>query len=78
MTVVGTFMFWVALLAVMLVYPVKEWIRALSVRRLQRKLDKELSAEELAGQNQRAWVISSVVCPIFSFFFNASTLGMPS
>ena len=71
------FLFWVALLVAMLIYPVKQWIRALSVRRLQRKLDRELDEEELAGQNRRAWLIAGFLCPIFSLFFNAAMLGTP-
>lgn len=73
-----TFVFWVALLVALIIYPVAQWIWALSVRRLQRKLGRELSAEERAGQKRRAWVIAGIVCPVFSFLFNAATLGMPS
>jgi len=72
------FVFWVALLVAMLIYPAKQWIWALSVRRLQRKLDRELGPDELAGQNRRAWVVAAIICSIFSFFFNAAMLGMPS
>lgn len=72
-----TYLFWVALLAALLVYPVAQWIWALSVRRLQRKLDREASADEVAVHKRRAWKISAVVCPLFSLFFNASTMGVP-
>ncbi len=72
------FLFWMALLVAMLIYPAKQWIWVLSVRRLQRKLDRDLEAEELAGQSRRAWVVAAIICAIFSFFFNAAMLGMPS
>ncbi len=74
----ANFVFWVMLLVAMLIYPVKQWIWAMSVRRLQRKLDRDLGADELAGQNRRAWVVGAFICLVFSFFFNAAMLGMPS
>lgn len=73
----GLFVFYVVLLAALLFYPVSQWIWVLSVRRLQRKLDRELSQPEIAGQRRRAWVIASVICPVFSVLFNLSTVGMP-
>ncbi len=69
------FLFWFLLVAVLLYFPVTQWIWVLSVRRLQRKMERELSEEELAGQKQRARVIAAVICPVFSFFFNSATLG---
>lgn len=73
----GLFAFYVVLLAALLLYPVTHWIWVLSVRRLQRRLDRELNADELAGQKRRAWVISAFICPVFSILFNMSTVGMP-
>ncbi len=73
----GLFIGYVILLAVMLLYPASHWIWALSVNRLQRRLERELTAEEKAGQWRRALIIGSVVCLIFSFLFNLSTVGMP-
>ncbi|ABM62662.1 hypothetical protein [Halorhodospira halophila] len=70
------FLFWVVLLVVILFYPVSQWIWVLSVRRLQRKLDRELSEEELAGQKRRARVLATVILPVFSFFLNSATLGV--
>jgi len=66
------FWVWVVVLTVMLSFPVTNLIWVLSVRRLQRKLKKELSAEEVAGQKQRARLIAIFMCFIFSFLFIAS------
>ena len=41
----------------------------MSVRRLQRKLKKELSEEEIAGQKQRARFIGIFLSFVFSFLF---------
>ncbi len=73
----GLFAFYVVLLAALLFYPVGKWIWVLSVRRLQRRLERELTEDELAGQKRRAWVIASFVCPVFSILFNLYTVGMP-
>ncbi|MBK5937306.1 MAG: hypothetical protein LLP51_07665 [Halorhodospira halophila] len=70
------FLFWVVLLVVLLFYPVSQWIWVLSVRRLQRRLDRELSEEELAGQKRRARVLTAIILPVFSFFLNSATLGV--
>lgn len=72
-----TYLFWVALLALLLVYPVAQWIWALSIRRLQRVLDRDATAEEIARHKRRAWIISAIVCTLFSLLFNASTMGIP-
>lgn len=77
MTEPAIFLFWVMLLVAMIIYPAKQWIWAMSVSRLQRKQDRDLGADELAGQNRRAWVVSAAICLVFSFLFNAAMLGMP-
>ncbi len=71
------FVFYVALLAAMLAYPVSRWIWALAVRSLQRSLERELSEAELAEQKRRAWRLTAVICPVFSVLFNLSTVGWP-
>ena len=73
----GLFVFYVLLLAALLFYPVSQWIWVLSVRRLQRKLNRELSQQEITGQRRRGWVIATFICPVFSVLFNLSTVGMP-
>lgn len=71
------FVFYVALLAAMLAYPVSRWIWALAVRSLQRHYGRELSEAEVAEQKRRAWRLTAVICPAFSFLFNLSTVGWP-
>ena len=59
-------------LAVLLFYPVSKLIWVFSVRRLQKKLNRELNENELAGQMSRARFISIFVSLIFSYLFNLS------
>lgn len=75
MTVDANFIFWVTLLTLMLLYPAAQWIWKLSVGRLQRKLQRELNDEEIAGQRRRAYVLALVICFFFSVLYNASMLG---
>ena len=72
----GFFLGSVLILAVVLFFPVTRLIWALSVRRLQRKLGRELSEIEIQEQKNRARVIAAVVVVIFSYLFNLSTLGV--
>ena len=51
------------------------WV--LSVRRMQRKVQRELTAEEIQGQAVRARFIALFVCILFSFLFNVNLLGIP-
>ncbi|WP_029133499.1 hypothetical protein [Sedimenticola selenatireducens] len=69
------FYLWVALLAVLLFFPVSNIIWVTSVRRLQRKLGRELATEELRGQKNRARFISLPLVTLFSWFFNLSISG---
>jgi len=64
----------VLVLAVLLFFPVSKMIWMMSCRRLNRKLDRELTDSEMQGQKQRARVITVVVVLVFSYFFNASLL----
>ncbi len=66
---------WVIALTAALMYPVSRLIWVVSVRRLQKKLQKNLSAEELQGQKNRAYLIGIVVCFAFSMLFNYRLLG---
>jgi hypothetical protein len=68
----------VFLLAVLLFWPVSSLIWTISVRRKQRKLKQELDEQEILAQKQRARIISGIVCLLFSFLYNVSTLGIPS
>jgi len=73
-----TFVFWVLLLAVLLFWPVSSLIWTFSVRRMQRKLKKELDEQEILAQKRRARIVSAFVCLLFSVMYNLSTLGPPS
>ena len=77
MSPVVYFSIWWVLLAGALFLPVSRLIWVMSVRRLQRKLDRELDAQELAGQRNRARVLATVLCLAFSFIYNIQTLGLP-
>ncbi|MCK5361932.1 MAG: hypothetical protein KAR22_03130 [Gammaproteobacteria bacterium] len=71
------FILWVLLLAALLFWPMSKLIWVLSVRRLQRKLARALDEKEIAGQITRARLISVFVSLLFSFLYNASTIGLP-
>ena len=71
------FILWVVLLAALLFWPMSKLVFVLSVRRLQRKLGRELDAGEIAGQLNRARVIGVFVSLIFSYLYNLSTIGLP-
>ncbi len=71
------FILWVLLLAALLFWPMNKLVFVLSVRRLQRKLERPLNEKEIAGQLNRARVISVFVCVLFSYLYNLGTIGMP-
>lgn len=71
------FMGSVLLLAVLLYFPVTRIVWVLSVRRLQRKLNAELSQAELKGQLNRARLISIALVLIFSYLFNFKVGDVP-
>ncbi|HEB67886.1 MAG TPA: hypothetical protein ENI93_08055 [Gammaproteobacteria bacterium] len=72
------FLFSVVLLAILLFFPLSKLIWVLSVRRLQRRLARELTEEEIRGQLNRARFISIFVALIFSWLFNLNLIGMPA
>jgi len=74
----STFFLWVLLLAALLFIPVSKLVWVLSVRRLQRKLQRELNDEELKGQRRRASVIAVILVLIFSSLYNISRIGLPN
>jgi hypothetical protein len=71
------FILWVLLLAALLFWPLSKVVFVLSVRRLQRKLARDLNESEVAGQMNRARIISVFVSVLFSYLYNLSTIGMP-
>lgn len=66
---------WVIALTAALIYPVSRLIWVFSVRRLQKKLQKTLSSDEIKGQKNRAYLIGIIVCLAFSMLFNYRLLG---
>ena len=71
------FIIWVLLLAALLFWPLSKLVFVLSMRRLQRKLARDLNDAEVAGQVNRARIISVFVALLFSYLYNLSTIGMP-
>jgi hypothetical protein len=59
-------------------WPVSNLIWTVSVRRKQKKLQTELSEDEIRAQKQRARFISVVICFVFSILYNLSQLGVPT
>jgi uncharacterized membrane protein YbhN (UPF0104 family) len=68
----------VAVLALLLFYPVYKLIWTVSIRRLQKKQEHELSIEGMNGQKNRAKFIAVLLVTIFSWFFNLQLLGIPN
>ena len=64
-------------LAALLFVPATRLIWVLSVRRLERKLERQLGENERVGQLNRARLIALFVVMVFSLLFNASLLGLP-
>ncbi len=60
----------VIVLALLLFFPISNFIWVMSVRRLERKLGKQLSEQERQGQKNRARVIAVFVALTFSLLFN--------
>ena len=76
MSSLTSYYLWVIALTVALLYPVGQLILTVSVRRLQRKLQKNLSSEELQGQKRRAYFVAIIICLAFSMLFNYRLLDM--
>ena len=68
----------VSVLALLLFFPISKLIWVMSVRRLQRKLNRELKETELAGQMTRARFVSIFVSLLFSYLFNLNMIGLPT
>lgn len=65
----------VAILALLLFFPVSKLVWVLSVRRLQRKEQRTLSQDDIQGQLLRARFMSLFIVILFSILFNVSTIG---
>lgn len=70
------FYFSVLILAILLFLPVSKMIWVISVRRLQRKSGRSLSAEEIEAQKTRSRFIALLLVFPFSWFFNYGLLGL--
>jgi len=66
----------VLVLAALLFIPTSKLIWVMSVRRLQRKTNHELSDTEVDGQKNRARLIAAILVLAFSWFFNINLLGL--
>jgi hypothetical protein len=72
------FLLYVVVLAVLLFFPISKLIWVFSVRRLQRKLKRELNETEIAGQMTRARFLSIFISLLFSYLFNLNMIGLPT
>lgn len=72
------FALYVVVFAVLLTFPVSNFIYILSTRRLQLKMARALSDDERSGQRRRALVLAAFVCLVFSFLFSTYLVGVPS
>ena len=75
MTNTMEFYLWVALLTSLLIYPVGKLMWVLSVRRLEKKLQKKLSEKEYLGQRRRGFFLGFLVSLMFSLMFNFNSMG---
>ncbi len=66
----------VIILTLLLYYPVNKLIFVLSVRRLEKKTEKNLSNMEKSGQLKRSRFISIILILLFSCLFNINILDM--
>ena len=70
MTEKSFYLFSIIILSIILYYPVNKLIYVLSVRRLEKKTQNKLVAEELKGQLVRSRFITIIIVLIFSSLFN--------
>ena len=71
------FLGWSAVLAIALWFPARRLIFVFSVRRLQRKLGRELTSVETDGQARRAGFIAAFLVIVFAPLFNYNMFGIP-
>jgi hypothetical protein len=62
------------LLGVLLFFPVKKLILALNVNRRQSRMQREITAEELAALQKRVIVIAAFIAVTFAFLYNKLVL----
>ena len=66
----------VIILALLLYYPVNKMIFVLSVRRLERRIGKQLNDDQKSGQLKRSRFISIILILCFSCLFNINILSV--
>ncbi len=66
----------VLVLAALLLWPVSQLIWALSVNRLQRRLNRPLGESESRRQLRRAWLLGLLLTVPFSYLFHRAVLGI--
>ena len=66
----------VIILALLLYYPVNKMIFVLSVRRLERRIGKQLNDDQKNGQLKRSRFISIILILCFSCLFNINILSI--
>ena len=66
----------VIILALLLYYPVNKMIFVLSVRRLERRIGKQLNDNQKNGQLKRSRFISIILILCFSCLFNINILSV--
>ncbi len=66
----------VIILALLLYYPVNKMIFILSVRRLERRIGKQLNDDQKNGQLKRSRFISIILILCFSCLFNINILSV--
>ena len=66
----------VIILALLLYYPVNKMIFVLSVRRLERRIAKQLNDDQKNGQLKRSRFISIILILCFSCLFNINILSV--
>lgn len=71
------FALWVLLLAGLLFFPVAHLIWIVSVRRVERRLGRELAEDERQAQKRRARFIAALLVLAFSWLYNMNTVGLP-
>jgi hypothetical protein len=65
----------ILILAALLFFPVAKIVWVVSSRRLHRRLQRELTADEVAGQLQRARVVAVPLVLLFSYLFHNHVLS---
>ena len=72
------FLGWSLFLAMLLFFPVCKLVWTMSVRRMERKLDRKLNEQEIASQLQRARFLTVFLVAPFALLFNYNVFGIPS